>query len=160
MKLQDQELIAARGPHESLTRRDRRALTPLGTTLDLPAGRVIQREGRECRQLVVLVRGIAAVTTDGLLDGLLHRGAVWGDAGLSGRATTRALVAAVPLRIHVYDPREFRALGLLCPDLGQRLLRTGTAAAGLDGTRPQSSPPSRCEQGVAALEYVSTGSFS
>jgi len=156
MKLQDQELLAALGPKDHLSRRARLALAPLGTTLDLAAGRVIQRGGRACSQLIVLVRGIAAVTADGVLEGLVGRGTVWGDAGVSGRAASRTLVAAVPLRIHVFDNREFRTLRSLCPELGQRLLRTGTASAGLDGTRLQSSPQSRCEQAVTVLEHAST----
>jgi hypothetical protein len=160
MKLNDRELLAALGPNEHLSRRARRALAPLGTTLDLGAGRVIDRQGCNCAQLVVLVRGIAAVTTDGVLEGLVGRGTVWGDAGASGRAASRTLVAAAPIRIHVFDTREFRTLQSLCPALGERLLRTGTAIAGLDGTRLQSSPQSRCEQAVPALEHVSTGSLS
>ena len=133
-------------PNEHVSRRARRALAPLGTTLDLADGTVIEREGRHCAQLVVLVRGVAAVTVNGALEEMLRRGDVWGDAGRSSAVARRTLVAAGPVRIHAYSVREFNALRCLLPELGQRLLRTGTAAAGLDRPRLHRSPPSRCEQ--------------
>jgi hypothetical protein len=137
MNAQDRELLTAIEPNEQVSRRDRAALAPLGTTLDIAAGRVIEREGGSSTQLVVLVRGIAAVTADGALEELLGRGDAFGDAGVSGRLVSRALVAAAPLRIHVFNLREFGALRSVLPQLGERLLRSGTATAGLVRTWPQ-----------------------
>jgi hypothetical protein len=146
MHTQDRDLLSALVPNERMSRRARRTLAPLGTTLDLADGTVIEREGGDCAQLVVLVRGVAAVTVNGTLEEMLRRGDVWGDAGHSGAVARRTLVAAGPVRIHAYSVREFKALRNLLPELGHRLLRTGTAAAGLVQPSLQSLPPSRCEQ--------------
>jgi hypothetical protein len=141
MQTQDRDLLNALIPNEHVSRRARRALAPLGTTLELADRTVIEREGDDCAQLVVLVRGVAAVTVNGTLEEMLGRGDVWGDAGHSGAVARRTLVAAGPVRIHAYSVREFNALRDLLPELGQRLLRTGTVAAGLFRPAPTLSPP-------------------
>ena len=106
-------------------------MAPLGTTLDLADRTVIDREGRKCAQLVVLVRGVAAVTAKGTLEEILRRGDVWGDAGTSCAVARRTLVAVGTVRIHAYSKRELKALQHLLPELGQQLLRSGTATARL-----------------------------
>ena len=108
MHTQDRDLLDALGATGHIRLQVRRRMAPLGTTLDLADRTVIDREGRKCAQLVVLVRGVAAVTAKGTLDEMLRRGDVWGDAGTSRAVGRRTLVAVGPVRIlsliHISEP--------------------------------------------------------
>jgi CRP-like cAMP-binding protein len=111
---------------DGVTRRQRRAISHLGTTLDLRAGVTLGREGAESRELVVVVSGVVALTRDGALQGLLRPGDAWGDGGLFATRLNTTAVTARAVRVHAYNVRETRALTRACPALAQRLLRTGT----------------------------------
>ena len=150
------DLFDALSIYDYVSPRACRALDGIGTTLDLADRTVIEREGRDCAQLIIVLRGSAAVTAGGDLQEMLIRGDVWGDGGVSGAAASRTLVAMSRLRIHAFSKREFRALQDLLPALGQRLLRTGTATAGLGGPRPKVPPTSRCEQAAVQAEKLRT----
>lgn len=110
---------------DGVSRRQRRSIAHLGTTLDFGAGATLSREGDLCGELIVLVRGVVALTRAGARQGLMRAGDSWGDGGLFTTTTEMTAVAARPVRIHVYNERETRALRRACPLLAHRLLRTG-----------------------------------
>lgn len=124
---------------DGVRRRELRAIAHLGTTLDFGAGVTLSCEGAVCRELIVVVRGVVALTRNGALQGLLRLGDAWGDGGLSATTTDMTAVTARAVRVHAYSGRETRALQRACPVLAQRLLRTG-ACRGL-GLPAQAIPP-------------------
>jgi hypothetical protein len=127
----NRDLFDALSLYEDISRRARRALDSIGTLLDLKDGTVIDREGFGCLQLVVILRGTATITAGGALQGLLIRGDVWGDAGVSGSVSSRTLAALGQVRVHAFSVHEFRVLRAHLPTLAEQLLWTGTANAGL-----------------------------
>ena len=103
-------------------------LDRLLTTLPIPAGRVLVRQGGSAGQFLVIGEGTAAITVevDGMVSevGLLGPGDFVGEQALLGRATAQpaTVTAVTALTVHVCNPAEFAALLSLAPSAASAIL--------------------------------------
>jgi len=91
------------------SRRDLRALVPVGTRIDVPAGRVLAHQGTHRDEFVVLISGRADVVRDGQVVDQLGAGDHFGEYSLvRGAPHPATVVAAEILVIDVFTVCEFR----------------------------------------------------
>lgn len=108
------------------------AIDERATTLDLPPGFVIAREGDVSREMVLVVDGRLAVTRTGQHIATLGPGDAVGEQGLLAERPRNATVTVVePSRVLHLDARAFRDVIEAVPEVAARLLPivAGRAAA-------------------------------
>jgi CRP-like cAMP-binding protein len=109
-RLQGAEFLAG------CSRRELRAMASLCTPIDVPAGRVLTRQGEFGRECFVVLEGHAVVERDGLIVGFVVDGSVIGEMALLGDGIRTATVtAATDMTLLVMSRSEFaamRALGI------------------------------------------------
>ena len=87
------------------------ALDPLFTPLDIPAGRVLMREGDLARDCFIVIEGHAVVERAHATMGEFTTNAIVGALALvDGSLHTATVTAATPMRILVIDRGAFSAL--------------------------------------------------
>ena len=92
------------------------------TELDLPAGRVLGREGSVAYEFFVIEDGAAKVTIDGEHVTDLGPGDFFGEIGLLERERRTATVTATtPIRVIVMLGSEFRAMEREMPHVAQKV---------------------------------------
>src|ERR1035437_1297835 len=95
--------------------------------VDVPAGKVLVREGAAGAEFFVILDGTAEVSRHGRRVATLDPGAFFGDLALLDRAPRNATVTAkTPMQLMVLGQREFAAMIDDVPELAQKLL-TGLA---------------------------------
>jgi CRP-like cAMP-binding protein len=100
------------------SRRDLRFLSALSTRIELPAGRVLARQGEHRREFVVVVRGTADLRRDGRLIERLGPGNYYGEfALLAGIPQPATVTAHTPLTVDVMAERDFRCAFSLLPSM-------------------------------------------
>jgi CRP/FNR family transcriptional regulator, cyclic AMP receptor protein len=91
--------------------------------LDLPAGKVLIREGERGREFFVLLEGDAEVRRKGRKLGTSHGGDFFGEIALvSDRPRTATVTATTPLRVLVVTDRAFRELLHDMPQIAVKVL--------------------------------------
>jgi CRP/FNR family cyclic AMP-dependent transcriptional regulator len=97
--------------HDHVPGVDPRALVGCGTTIDLPAGYVLCREGEVGRQVFIILDGEASViNADGVV-AQLGPGDIAGEMAVVSRRPRNAdVVCATDVTVRVFTPREFRSL--------------------------------------------------
>jgi CRP-like cAMP-binding protein len=107
---------------------DQKALVRLGMLteeVDLPADRVLMRQGDVGREMMILVAGSARVERDGQLIAENGRGAVIGEiALLDGGPRTATVTLTEPSRLLVLGRREFLAAMDEFPEIRLKVLET------------------------------------
>ena len=94
----------------------------LGTLVDVPAGRVLCREGCRARDMFVILDGVVELRADDQPVGLQRDGDWWGDDVLTfGRPHDVTAVSASPVTLLVFAPSEYRSLLESCPTVARRL---------------------------------------
>ncbi|HET7654809.1 MAG TPA: cyclic nucleotide-binding domain-containing protein [Acidimicrobiales bacterium] len=94
----------------------RREVDDLCTQLDVPAGRVLCRQGELVRQVIVLLGGEVEVRVDTHPIGTLHAGDHIGFAEVGTLRPAPATVTTTsPARVLVYTPSEWRAISSTRP---------------------------------------------
>jgi CRP-like cAMP-binding protein len=100
------------------SRRDLRFLSSLATRIELPAGRVLAREGEHRREFVLVVKGTADLHRDGRLVERLGPGGYYGEfALLTGIPQPATVTAHTPLTVDVIAERDFRCAFSLLPSV-------------------------------------------
>jgi CRP-like cAMP-binding protein len=92
---------------ESISKKGIRSLVQAATEVDIPAGKVLVREGEFTRHLYVVLRGTADVIRKGKKLNELVPGDFFGEmAFLSGAPRSATVTARTDLRVMVLGPRE------------------------------------------------------
>jgi CRP/FNR family transcriptional regulator, cyclic AMP receptor protein len=109
-------------------RLDRRHLERLGMLtdeVDVPAGRVLIRQGELGDDLMVIVSGTVTVERDGAKINTLKHGEFFGEIALIDRGPRTATVTAdTPCRLLVISHRDFHALLDEFPEVAAQVLLT------------------------------------
>jgi CRP-like cAMP-binding protein len=93
-----------------------KAIDALGTQVDVPAGRVLLREGEPGQEFLLIVNGRAAVTRDDEPVAMVGPGSFVGEMALLCNTPRNATVtAASPMRIVVFNRSEFASLRQVAP---------------------------------------------
>jgi CRP/FNR family transcriptional regulator, cyclic AMP receptor protein len=97
----------------------------LGAALDVPAGRVLAREGREGNEFAVIAHGDASVSRQGAELAIVGAGSFIGEMALLGATRRSATVVALsPMRLCVMTALEFERLRQIAPTVATVISRT------------------------------------
>lgn len=100
-------------------------LVKFGTLVSLTAGSTLALEGAFGREVVVIVKGTAAVTRDGEHVATVGAGEIVGElAVLSGERRNATVVADTAVDAYVLTNQEFRSVLSNCPRLESRVAET------------------------------------
>jgi CRP-like cAMP-binding protein len=119
---------------QSLSAKQLAAVDALVTTIDVPAGRELIRQGEPGREFLVVVEGEAEVRRDGEVIATRGAGSFFGEiALLLDQPRNASVVAKTAMTIDVIDRQDFRRLLEEYPDLHAPLLQaTAQRIAQLD----------------------------
>lgn len=114
-----------------LPRRELVALDALVTPLEIPAGRVLMRQGAPGSEAMLVLEGEVLVERDGEAVAILGPGSVVGEAALLANQPRNATVtAASPVLAVAMSRREFATVLDRCPVMARRILSTAVERAG------------------------------
>lgn len=106
-----------------LSKRERKAVTRLLTTVTVPRGRVLAHAGERGREAMLIVSGTARVERDGMLIATLGPGEIFGElALLTGSRRMADVVAETDMVVAALSRQEFASLLDASPQLAQRVL--------------------------------------
>lgn len=106
-----------------LVERDLRRISGLMTGLEVPAGKVITREGQTGREFIIILEGTASVTVDGDQVAAVGPGDFQGEISLlDGGPRTATVVATSPMRLLVASGQEFDQLLDEAPTIARKML--------------------------------------
>jgi CRP-like cAMP-binding protein len=107
------------------SRRELRWVTSLGTLVDAPAGKLLQRQGDAESEFVVVLAGVVALEHDGRTAAILCAGEAWGDPPRAPQSSRHAATARTrsPATVLVYTSQEYEALLSRCPHIATQLER-------------------------------------
>jgi CRP-like cAMP-binding protein len=105
------------------SRRQLQSVVNLGTFVDVPAGRVVCRQGVAAREFFVVVEGRVELERAGATVAILLEGEAWGEPRRIDDACCHAATATATSRtcLLVYTRREYLALLERCPSIAERL---------------------------------------
>jgi CRP/FNR family cyclic AMP-dependent transcriptional regulator len=107
------------------TRAELEAVSRVATELRLPAGRVLMRQGKPGRELLVLVEGEVTVERDGATIAVRRAGDFLGELALvTGRPRTATVTAATDLQTLVLDEISFDRLLRDVPTIAVKVIKT------------------------------------
>lgn len=103
---------------ERCTRRERRRIASLATTIDAAPGRVLVQEGHRAAEFLVILEGAASISAGGEEIATVSSGDCFGEVGLHELATRRVSVTALtPMTLLVFSRAEFLAALDLAPSV-------------------------------------------
>ena len=110
--------LAQLPPFAQLSKRELRFVRSLRSTISVPPGKILVRQGHVCLEFGIVVEGTARVTHDGHEIALLESGEHFGDIGLV-RALPHpvGVVACTAVTLEVMSVREFRSAYSAMPAL-------------------------------------------
>ena len=119
---------------QNLSAKQLAAVDALVTTIDVPAGRELIRQGEAGREFVIVVTGEAEVLRDGAVIATRGEGSFFGETALLlDQPRNASVVAKTAMTIDVIDRQDFRRLLEEYPDLHAPLLEaTAQRIAELD----------------------------
>jgi CRP/FNR family transcriptional regulator, cyclic AMP receptor protein len=110
-KDQKLELIRRVPLFEHCSRRDLEKISQLADEVDVPAGKVLIREGATGQEFFIVLEGSLRVEQNGTQIGRMEPGDFFGEIALvDGGPRTATVVAEVPSRLLVLGHREFHSL--------------------------------------------------
>jgi CRP/FNR family transcriptional regulator, cyclic AMP receptor protein len=129
------EQLAAVPLFEGLSKKQLRRMSSLMTRLELPAGKVLTREGQEGYEFFIVLEGEVEVRQGDRVVVTRGPGEYVGEiALLDKRPRTATVVAATPVSVEVLSRREFMSLLAEAPELSEQILATvAQRLADLDG---------------------------
>jgi CRP-like cAMP-binding protein len=112
---------------EGLSKQELRHVSVVTTRVDVPAGRVLIRQGAPGREFFVLIDGEAQVIRDHQLIATRGPGEYVGELALVDRRPRSAtVIATTPVAIGVISRHDFRDLIHAVPDVAARIAATVT----------------------------------
>lgn len=94
-----------------LSKRERELVARFADEIDVPAGKVLTKEGGPSQEFFVITSGSATVTRDGAEVGHLEAGDFFGEIGvLLSEPRTATVTADTPMRLLVLFAQNFTAL--------------------------------------------------
>jgi CRP/FNR family transcriptional regulator, cyclic AMP receptor protein len=119
------EQLAAVPLFEGLSKKQLRRMSSLMTRLELPAGKVLTREGQEGYEFFIVLEGEVEVRHGDRVVVTRGPGEYVGEiALLDKRPRTATVVAATPVSVEVLSRREFMSLLAAAPELSEQILAT------------------------------------
>jgi CRP/FNR family cyclic AMP-dependent transcriptional regulator len=119
------EHIAAVPLFEGLSKKQLRRISALMTRLDLPAGKVLTREGQQGYEFVIVLEGEVDVRHEDRVVAARGPGEYVGEiALLDKRPRTATVVATTPVSVEVLSRPEFMSLLAQEPELSEQILAT------------------------------------
>jgi CRP/FNR family cyclic AMP-dependent transcriptional regulator len=110
---------------EGLSKKQLRRISVLMTPLDLPAGKVLTREGQPGYEFVIVLEGEVEVRQGDRVVATRGPGEYVGEiALLDKRPRTATVVATTPVSVEVLSRREFMSLLAEAPELSEQILET------------------------------------
>jgi CRP-like cAMP-binding protein len=110
---------------EGLSKPELRRVAAITTWLDLPAGRVLIRQGAPGREFVVMIDGEGQVVRDDRLIATRGPGEHVGEMAIVDRRPRSAtVIASTPVAIGVMSGHDFRDLMVKVPDVAARIAAT------------------------------------
>jgi CRP/FNR family transcriptional regulator, cyclic AMP receptor protein len=107
----------------SVSKKGIRALVQAADEIDLPAGKVLVREGEWGRELYVILRGTAEVTRDGRKLREIVPGDFFGEmAFLANSRRTATITARSDMRVMILGPQQLEVILETEPVLARRML--------------------------------------
>src|SRR5262249_41480859 len=105
--------------------RELRSVVGLGTIVDAPANKVLQRQGAPEREFVVVLKGAGALEQAGRTAAILCAGEAWGDPPRAPQGSRHAATARTrsPATVLVYTRQEHEALVSRCPGIARQMER-------------------------------------
>lgn len=95
----------------SLSKRERELVARFADEVDVPAGKVLTKEGGPSQEFFVITSGSATVTRDGAQVGHLETGDFFGEIGiLHSEPRTATVTADTPMHLLVLFAQNFTAL--------------------------------------------------
>ena len=117
------ELIRGVWLFERCTNKELDALASLATLLDLPAGKVLARQGQQGEEFFVIVSGKAEATRQGVTIGTLGAGSFFGEMSLLERLPRVATVTtSEPTTVLVLTATAFDKLVASMPSVDRKML--------------------------------------
>jgi CRP/FNR family cyclic AMP-dependent transcriptional regulator len=108
-----------------LSRKELEHLAQLADDLEVPAGKVLTRQGDTGREFFVLMDGEVDVVRDGELLGTSGAGDFIGEISiLEDMPRTATVTAKTPVRLFVLTAQSFRSFVEEAPDVENKVLRT------------------------------------
>ena len=105
------------------SKKELRHLRSLCDEIDVPAGKVLTKQGSVAYECFVIVDGTAAVSIDDYVVTTLGAGSYFGELALLDKQPRSATVTAVsPMTVLVRGPREFSGALDTVPGLAHKLL--------------------------------------
>lgn len=122
-KNETEERLAKVSMFSDLSKKELKAVARLMTPLELPAGRVITKQGTPGREFVVILSGTANVDIDGTIVAHLSAGDFLGElAVISGESRTATVTATSEMLVEVLNRREFMTLLDESPAVAKKIL--------------------------------------
>lgn len=108
-----------------LGKRERREVAKLIDEIDIPAGRVLAREGEIAYQFFLIEQGSAEVSQNGEAVGQLGPGDYFGEIGVLGtERRTATVTASSDMELAVLTDFALRSLNREQPEIGRQLRET------------------------------------
>jgi len=106
-----------------LPRPARSTIDRLGCEMRVHAGAVLARPRVRTREVIVVIEGRAVASEDGRVVARYDAGDTIGElAAVAGWPSSATVTAETPVRLQVYDLREFTSLLYAVPEVGRRML--------------------------------------
>jgi CRP-like cAMP-binding protein len=110
---------------EGLSRKELEHLAQLADDLEVPAGKVLTRQGDTGREFFVLMDGEVEVVRDGAVLGTRGAGDFIGEISiLEDMPRTATVTAKTPVRLFVLTAQSFRSFVEEAPEVENMVLRT------------------------------------
>lgn len=117
------DLLARVPLFSTCTQRELRAIAQLGTEVEVPAGRVLTRQGAPAREFFLVVEGKAECTVGTRRVAVFGPGDYFGELALiEGGPRTATVTAETPMSLVVLDAGEFSSLMQTAPSIAPKVL--------------------------------------
>ncbi len=117
------ELLRAVWLFERCSNRELQALQRIATALDVPAGKVLTKEGEIGREFFVMVRGKAEASRGGIAIATVGTGSFFGEMALLDRRPRSATVTTLePSSVLVITAGAFNSLVGTMPSVDRKML--------------------------------------
>jgi CRP/FNR family transcriptional regulator, cyclic AMP receptor protein len=110
---------------EGLSKKQLRQISSLMTRLELPAGKVLTREGQQGYEFFIVLEGEVEVHQGDRVVATRGPGEYVGEIALfDNRPRTATVVATTPVSVEVLSRREFVSLLAQAPELSEQIMAT------------------------------------